>query len=157
MKLTLNPRHLVDGLDHVHRDADGPGLIGDSPGDRLPDPPRRVRRELIALGVVELLDRADQTEIALLDQVQEDKASADVTLRNRDNKAQVGLDQPLLCCHPVRGDEHELRYLRASAASLATPLQGLFSKQASLDGFGELDFVVRSQQWYPADLPQVDP
>src|SRR3712207_8943221 len=46
----------------VHRDADGAGLVGHGAGDRLPDPPRRVRRELVALGVVELLDRADETE-----------------------------------------------------------------------------------------------
>src|SRR3712207_8270660 len=50
---TLFRSHLVDGLDHVHRDADGAGLIRDGPGDRLADPPRGVGRELEALGVVE--------------------------------------------------------------------------------------------------------
>src|SRR5262245_16850493 len=38
---------LVDRLDHVHRDADGARLIGDGPGDRLTDPPRRVGAELV--------------------------------------------------------------------------------------------------------------
>src|SRR5271155_3863148 len=33
---------LVDGFDHVHRDADGAGLIGNGTSDRLPDPPRGV-------------------------------------------------------------------------------------------------------------------
>ena len=50
---------LVDGLDHVDRDADGPGLVGDGAGDGLPDPPGRVGGKLKALGVVKFLDRLD--------------------------------------------------------------------------------------------------
>jgi hypothetical protein len=69
--LALHAGELVDLLDHVHRDADGAGLVGHRPGDRLADPPGGVGRELVALGVVELLDRADQAEVALLDQVEE--------------------------------------------------------------------------------------
>ena len=84
---------LVDRLDHVHGDADRPGLVGDRARDRLADPPRRVRRELVALGVVELLDRADQPEVPLLDQVEEQHAATDVPLRDRDDEAQVRLDQ----------------------------------------------------------------
>src|SRR3954454_5121871 len=53
-------------LGHVDREPDGPPLIGERTRDRLPDPPRRVGRKLVAQLVVELLDRADQAEIALL-------------------------------------------------------------------------------------------
>src|SRR5688572_24580406 len=84
---------LVDRLDHVDRDADGPRLIGDRARDRLPDPPRRVRRELVPLAVVELLDRADETDVPLLDQVEEAHAAADVLLRDRDDETQVRLGQ----------------------------------------------------------------
>jgi hypothetical protein len=45
--------------------------------DGLADPPSSVRKELVALGVVELLDYADRTQVALLDQVQEQRAPAD--------------------------------------------------------------------------------
>src|SRR6185503_1320085 len=62
-------------------------------GDGLADPPRRVRRELEALRVVELLDRADQAEVALLDQVEEQHPAPDVVLRDRHDEPQVRLDQ----------------------------------------------------------------
>src|SRR5512132_94532 len=92
-ELSLDADELVDRLDHVHRDADRAGLVGDRSGDRLADPPRRVRRELVALGVVELLDRADEPEVALLDQIEEQHPAAYVPLRDRDHQAQVRLDQ----------------------------------------------------------------
>ena len=45
------------------------------------------------LRVVELLDGADQAEVALLDQVEEQHPAAHVALRDRDHQAQVRLDQ----------------------------------------------------------------
>src|SRR5438128_12223954 len=39
-ELSLSPAHFVEGLGHVDRDPDDPGLIGDTPTDRLADPPR---------------------------------------------------------------------------------------------------------------------
>ena len=42
------PDQLVDRLDHVNRDPNRPGLVGDRAGDRLADPPGGVSRELIA-------------------------------------------------------------------------------------------------------------
>ena len=80
----------VDRLDHVDRDADRAGLVGDGARDRLADPPRGVRGELVALLVVELLDRPDEADVAFLDQVQERHAAADVLLGDRDDQAQVG-------------------------------------------------------------------
>ena len=63
------------------------------------NPPRRVRRELVAAAVVELLDRADQPERALLDQVEEREPAAQVALRDRHDEPQVGLDHVLLGRH----------------------------------------------------------
>src|SRR6266496_5753054 len=48
---------LVDGLDHVDRDADGAGLVGDGAGDGLADPPGGVGRELVPALVLELVHR----------------------------------------------------------------------------------------------------
>src|SRR5262252_4855107 len=62
---------LVDRLDHVDRNADGPGLVRDRAGDRLADPQRRVGRELVAAAVLELLGRLHQADVHLLDQVEE--------------------------------------------------------------------------------------
>ena len=80
----------VDRLDHVHRDADGAGLVGNRAGDRLADPPGGVGRELKALGVVELLDRLDEAEVPLLDEVQKLHPPPDIPFGDRDDQPQVG-------------------------------------------------------------------
>src|SRR5829696_8663195 len=54
---------LVDRLDHVDRNADRAGLVGDGAGDRLADPPRRVRRELVAALVLELIDGLHEADV----------------------------------------------------------------------------------------------
>ena len=118
----LRPGQLVDGLDHVHRHPDRPGLVGQRPGHRLADPPRGVRRELEALAVVELLDRPDQPEVALLDQVEQRQAAAHVLLGDRDDQPQVGLDQAL--AGPV--------------GRAAGPLQDRCARRRRVTGLGEL-------------------
>ena len=91
---------LVDGLDHMHRDADGAGLVGDGAGDGLTDPPRGVGGELEALGVVELFHSLDQAQVALLDQIQELHAAAHIALGDGDDQTQVGLAQALFGFSP---------------------------------------------------------
>ena len=102
MQLPLHPGQLVDRLDHVHRHPDGPRLVGDGPGDGLPDPPRGVRGELVPAGVVELLHRPDQAQVPLLDEVEEHQPAADVALGDRHDEPQVRLGQPLLGLDPPR-------------------------------------------------------
>ena len=82
---------LVDRLDHVDRDADGPRLVCNRARDGLADPPRRVRRELVAAAVLELVDGLHEADVALLDQVQELQTAVGVLLGDRDDEAQVGL------------------------------------------------------------------
>src|SRR6202000_1435350 len=69
--LPARAHDLVDRLDHVHGNADGARLVGDRAGDRLPDPPRLVGRELVAAAVLELVDRLHQADVAFLDQIEE--------------------------------------------------------------------------------------
>src|SRR2546425_1995024 len=57
--------------DHVHRDADGAGLIGDGKVDGLSDPPRGVGGEFVAGAPLELVNPPHQADIAFLDQVDE--------------------------------------------------------------------------------------
>src|SRR6202035_5252969 len=87
---------LVDGLDHVHRDADGARLVGDGAGDGLPDPPGRVGRELVAAPVLELLDRLHEADVALLDEVEELQPAVGVLLGDRYHQPEVGDDELLL-------------------------------------------------------------
>ena len=60
-QLPLHADEFVDGFDHVYRDTNGPGLIRDRSGDGLSDPPGGVRAELVALGVIELVNGLDKT------------------------------------------------------------------------------------------------
>ena len=83
--------HLVDGFDHVHRDADGARLVGDRTRDRLADPPGGIGRELVAAAIFELVHRLHQADVAFLDQVEELQAAVGVFLGNRNHQAQVGL------------------------------------------------------------------
>src|SRR4029450_4495893 len=92
-ELPGRPDELVDGLDHVHRDPDGAGLVRDGPGDGLADPPGGVGRELVAAAVLELVDGLHQTDVAFLDQVEELQAPVGVLLGDRDDEPQAGLEQ----------------------------------------------------------------
>src|SRR5438309_3018119 len=113
---------LVDRLHHVDRDADRPRLVGDGARDGLPDPPRGVGRELVALVIVELLDRPDEAHVAFLDEVEERHAAADVLLGDRHDQAEVGLGQALLGLvgalvplgQPVPGDAVRLESFSAN-------------------------------------------
>src|SRR5262245_56650338 len=91
-EITRRADQLVDRLDHVHRDADRARLVGDRTGDRLADPPRRVRRELVATAPLELVDGLHQTDVAFLDQIQELQAAVRVLLGDGDDETKVRFD-----------------------------------------------------------------
>ena len=76
--------------------ADEPTLVGERSRDSLADPPRRVRRELVAHAIVELLDRANEPEVALLDEVEQRHAGSPVVPRDRHHEPEVALDEPSL-------------------------------------------------------------
>src|SRR5215211_2530675 len=92
----MGPVVLVDLLDHVNRDADGPPLVGDGAGYCLPYPPRRIRRELVAFGMVELLGGPYVLEVAILDEVEKRDAPVAVLLCDRDDQTQDGLEETVL-------------------------------------------------------------
>src|SRR5690606_23659981 len=94
--LTGDAVELVDRLDHVHRDADGPRLVGNGASDRLANPPGGVGRELVAATVFELVHRLHQADVAFLDQVEELQAAVGILLGDGNNQAQVGLDHLFL-------------------------------------------------------------
>ena len=83
----------------MHREADGARLVGDGSGDGLPDPPGGVGGELEAAAVVELLDGAHEADVAFLNQVKERHAGPGIVLGDRDDEAQVGLDELALGRH----------------------------------------------------------
>ena len=153
-QLALNAAQLVDDLDHVHRDTDGAGLVGHGAGDRLANPPGGVRGEFVALHVVELLDCADKTQVALLDQIQERHTAAGVTLGQGHHEAQVGLQQVVLSAAPVAVDFAQVAAVHRGEllARLLDLLQTISGVQAGLDALGQGDLLLRVQQRDLADL-----
>ena len=152
--LALDTGKFVYDLDHVHRDTDGACLVGHRSGDGLADPPGGIGGELETLGVVELLHRTDQPQVALLDQVQEQHAAAGITLGQGHDQTQVGLEQVLLGAATVLGDPLQLvpEFESQSAAFLGEFLLG---EQTRLDPLGELDLLFGVEQRHLADLLQV--
>src|SRR6266852_2196603 len=86
----------VDHLGHVDRDTNRPALVGNRTRHRLPNPPRRVSRELEAAPVLELVDCAHQADVAFLDKVEEPKSAVRVTLGEAHHQSQVGFGQLFL-------------------------------------------------------------
>ncbi len=83
-------------VDHVHRDADRPSLVGNGPRDGLANPPGGVGGKFIAAAVFVLVHRPHQPRIAFLDQVQEREAPVAVFLGDRHDQPQVAAGQPPL-------------------------------------------------------------
>ncbi len=141
----------------MHGNADGAGLVGDGARDGLADPPGGVRRELEALGVVELLYRADKAKIAFLDKVEEQHATANVALGDGHNKAQVRFDELLLCIQAHLLDAGKAPAFAALEldALLFGLLEFLGSGNAGLDLHGQVDFLRCGEQGNLADFLQV--
>src|SRR5690348_5994710 len=109
----------------MDRDPDRAAMILQAALNRLADPHRAVRGELEALPPIELLDRADEAEHALLHQVVHGKTMALVPARLSDDEPKVRIDHPLL---------------------------GL--EVATLDPLRQLDLLRCRQQRVDASLPQ---
>jgi hypothetical protein len=83
------PAHLAAQLVPVHRRPHDRAIVVDRARDVLPDPPHGVGGELDVLGGVELLDRAEQTERPLLDQIGQRKPATRVLARDRGDQAKL--------------------------------------------------------------------
>ena len=152
--LALHAGELVDDLDHVHRDADGAGLVSHRAGNGLANPPGGVGGELEALGVVELLHGADEAQVALLDEVQEEHAAARVALGQGDHQSQVGLQQVVLGPLAVLGHPVQLA-TQLGRQVVALLGQAVLGVKTGLDALGELDLLLGVQQRDLTDLLEV--
>src|SRR5688572_33475384 len=83
-------------FEHMDWQPDLAALVGEAAIDRVTDPPRTVGREAKALAVIEAIDGLHQADVALLDQVLERHVAVVETPSNRDDEAEVGLDERVL-------------------------------------------------------------
>ena len=74
-----SPDQLIDRFDHVHGNADRPGLVRNRARDRLTDPPRRIGTEFVPALVLEFVHRLHESDIAFLNQIQELQARGSCT------------------------------------------------------------------------------
>ena len=147
----LGGLHLGDGVHHVDRDPDGPCLVGDRPGDRLADPPGGVGGELEALAIFELLDCPDQTQVALLDQVEERHPRVGVALGDAHHQTEVGLDEAAPGSLAGVTNFHEL----VAALVVGFALESGLRSAAPFDRLGQHDLFVCGQEVVAADPVQV--
>jgi hypothetical protein len=143
-----------DLLVHVHRQADGAcAPVGGTTRDGLTDPPRGVGGELESLAPVELLDRAQEAEVALLDQVTQRQAGRREAPRDGDDEPQVGLDH-LAPGGLAPGDlDPKSGNLAGIGRVLREPGRGSLT---GLERLGELDLVVLGEQRVAAHLVEVE-
>ena len=87
--LTANAVHLIDGLNHVHWNTNGAGLIGNRTGNGLTNPPSRIGRKLITTAILKLIHCFHQANIALLNQIKELQTAVGILFSNRDHQTQV--------------------------------------------------------------------
>ena len=80
-------------LFHMHRDADGVGLVGYGAVDALADPPRGIGREFKPAFVFKFFHGFHQPQTALLNEVGEFQIGIDVFFGDGHHQAQVGLDE----------------------------------------------------------------
>ncbi len=71
----------------MHRNTYRTRLIRDGPGDRLTDPPRRIRTKLKSFTVIKFFHGLDQSEISFLDQVEEQHTAPNIAFGDTYNKS----------------------------------------------------------------------
>ena len=143
----------------MHRHADGARLVRDRAGDRLADPPRGVRRELVTLPVVELVDRAHQSRITLLDQVEELEPAVRIALRDRDHEPDVRFDHLAfrLVARDLAGADLGVDLADLLAGHLAVDFDLADLAARALHGALELDQVRHGEPGLLLDVLQVLP
>src|SRR5664280_347459 len=140
----------------MHGKADGPTDIGNAAGGGLTDPPRGIRRELETFSPVELLHGVYQTEIALLDEVEERQARYLVLLGDRHHQPEVRLHERLLGLLALEhGPPQHALLRRRQTSGRRRQLRACLTP--SFDGLGQPPLIVLGEQRVLTDTGQVQP
>ena len=110
----------------------------------MSDPPGCVRGELEPLAPIEFLDRSDEPEISLLDEVQQVEAPTGVPLGNGDNKPQIAPNELDLGLVSLPDVANEFDPLLGGDERIACQFQ--LSALTALDDPGEANFILCREQ-----------
>ena len=102
-----SPKEAIDLITHVNRNANGSALIGDRSGNCLTYPPGSVSREFVASTIIEFLSGSNETDVPLLNQIQERDTAPHVLLGNANHQARIGGDQMLSRRPTILNEESE--------------------------------------------------
>src|SRR5258706_9674858 len=141
---TADADQAVDRLHHMYWNTDCTRLVSNRTGNRLPNPPRSVRAELVPLRIIDLLHSPDQPDISLLDQVQQAHPAPDILLGHAHYQPQICLSQAPLCLFTI---------IDQAIAPARHRLQQLGS--SALHALCQANFLLRGKQGYTPDLAQV--
>src|SRR6266568_222859 len=77
-------------------DEIGARLIGNGSRDCLANPPRSIGGKLVTSAIVELVHRLHQTDVALLDQIEELQSAVAILFGDGNHEPQVGFNELVL-------------------------------------------------------------
>src|SRR5258707_15208270 len=97
----LYPKEFIDLVSHMHGYTNRTSLVSNSAGDSLTDPPCCIGRELMSGAIIKFFGRTDQTNIALLDQIQERHTAPHIFFTHANHKTRARSDQLLASRPPV--------------------------------------------------------
>ena len=80
----------------MHREADGARLVGNGPANSLANPPGGISGKFVAAAVLKLVHRLHDTDVALLNQVEEPQPAIGILFGDGNHEAQVGLNELML-------------------------------------------------------------
>ncbi|CAB4807983.1 unannotated protein [freshwater metagenome] len=140
-------------LANMRGHADGARCVVDRAANGLANPPCCVGAELEALGVVELLDRFHQADVAFLNQVEQAKTVTIETLGDADHQTQVALNKCLAggCC----GGDEGIELGAALHADRRRRVELLLRRAANFDAGCKCALVFDSEQSVRADLFEI--
>ena len=138
----------------VDRETNGAASVCDTAGDGLTDPPCCIGGELEAFAPVEFFNGMHETEVALLDEVEEGKTRCLVLLGDGNNETQVRLHEGTLGNFALAKGLAQLAALGGGEGLCLFHFGGSFF--ASFDGLGEADFVVLREKGVLTDVGEVE-
>src|SRR5207248_11210141 len=101
----------------------------------MTNPPHRVRDELDALRLIEFARGANQTEIALLDEIEEGNGTPLVPLGSRDHEAEICANEGVDCVTLAKPDSPpQLEFLATSKQPVPANLLEILRERIGDDG-----------------------
>ncbi len=85
-QILTNRPEFTHRFDHMNRNTNRPGMIGNGPGDRLSNPPSGIGAEFISPTILVFIHGPHQAGITFLNNIEKAQSTITVFLRDRNNQ-----------------------------------------------------------------------